>query len=85
MDNPADLGDWLALLEWPAMAVTVAASWFVASQQPLRRRAGFWLFLVSNAMWVAWGVPEAAWGLVTLQLALAAMNVRGALKARRKS
>lgn len=70
--------DWL---QWPAMAVTVAASWFVASRRRERRGLGFWLFLVSNALWIAWGVPAQAWGLVTLQLALAAMNIRGATKA----
>lgn len=76
--------DWirgLDLLEWPAMAVTVAAAWFVASRQRRRRRIGFWLFLFSNVLWIAWGAPKAAWGLVTLQVALAAMNIRGARKA----
>ncbi len=72
----------LDALQWPAMAVTVAASWFVASQQPRRRRAGFWLFLLGNVLWIAWGVPARAWALVVLQLALAAMNLRGERKAR---
>jgi len=63
------------------MVVTVAASWLVASTRPERRNAGFWVFLVSNAMWVVWGVGTAAWALVVLQVALAAMNIRGASKA----
>lgn len=69
--------DWL---QWPAMAVTVAASWFVASRRSGRRGLGFWLFIASNVLWIAWGVPAGAWGLVTLQVALAAMNIRGAMK-----
>lgn len=71
----------LDALQWPAMAITLAASWFVASRQAGRRRLGFWLFLASNALWIAWGVPAGAWALVLLQLGLAAMNWRGGRKA----
>ncbi|HEU4624478.1 MAG TPA: hypothetical protein VFS52_06945 [Steroidobacteraceae bacterium] len=67
----------LDLLQWPAMVVTVAASWFVASRSKTRRRTGFWLFLVSNVLWVTWGAHAHAYALVTLQFCLAAMNIRG--------
>jgi hypothetical protein len=73
--------DYLSALQWPAMAVTVAASWFVASTNKRRRSIGFWLFIVSNVAWVVWGVPAHAYGLITLQICLAAMNIRGVLKA----
>ncbi|HUP08202.1 MAG TPA: hypothetical protein VMU47_13665 [Caldimonas sp.] len=69
------------LLQWPAMIVTVLASWLVASSRQSRREAGFWVFLASNALWIAWGWHAQAWALVTLQIALAAMNIRGARKA----
>lgn len=59
------------------MGVTVAAAWFVASGKQLRRKIGFWLFLVSNLLWVTWGIYTRAWGLVSLQICLAGMNVRG--------
>jgi hypothetical protein len=72
--------DALNLVQWPAMAVTVVASWLVASTEARRRNVGFWLFLLSNALWVVWGVHSGAPALITLQVALAAMNVRGALK-----
>lgn len=72
--------DWLNLLQWPAMAVTVTASWLVGSSQESRRNAGFWIFLLSNALWVAWGLHAAAPALIVLQVALAAMNIRGAMK-----
>lgn len=72
--------DWLSFVQWPAMAVTVIASWLVASTSEGRRNAGFWLFLLSNALWIAWGWGEHAPALVTLQVCLAAMNIRGALK-----
>ena len=69
--------DLLDLVQWPAMAVTVVAAWFVASRSARRRLWGFWLFLVSNALWIAWGWGAHAWALVLLQFCLAAMNVRG--------
>lgn len=75
--------DWIAYLEWPAMVATIAASWLVASERPGRRRAGFWIFLLSNALWVTWGVGDGAIALVLLQVALALMNIRGARKARK--
>ena len=68
------------LLQWPAMVVTITASWLVASDQVKRRNYGFWVFLVSNVLWIAWAVSSKAWALVVLQIALFAMNVRGAAK-----
>lgn len=59
------------------MIVTVMAAWFVASSRRERRKSGFWLFLLSNALWIAWGVHAHAYALVTLQLCLAGMNIRG--------
>ena len=69
------------LLQWPAMVVTVLAAWLVASSLKRRRLLGFWIFLLSNVLWVAWGLHAHAWALVFLQLCLAAMNIRGAKKA----
>ena len=71
----------LDLLQWPAMVVTVLAAWLVASDRKSRRGHGFWVFLLSNAMWVAWGWHADAYGLIALQVCLAAMNIRGARKA----
>jgi hypothetical protein len=62
------------------MVVTVAAVYLVASQSKRRRSIGFWLFLASNALWVAWASHAGAAALIVLQLALAALNVRGAWK-----
>jgi hypothetical protein len=72
--------DWFNVLQWPAMVVTVAAAWLVASQRKLRRNWGFWLFLLSNVLWIAWGLYDRAYALIVLQLALAIMNIRGAVK-----
>jgi hypothetical protein len=65
-------------IQWPAMAVTVAAAWGAGSHRQIRRRIGFWLFLVSNVLWVVWGWWAEAWALVVLQIFLAGMNLRGA-------
>ena len=77
--------DPIDLLQWPAMAVTVLAAWLVASNSQRRRGYGFWAFLLSNALWVAWGWYRHAWALVSLQFCLAAMNIRGARKSEAKA
>jgi hypothetical protein len=65
------------LLQWPAMALTLAASWWVASSNSKRRNLAFWLFIASNVVWAAWGIYAHAYALVLLQAGLAALNVRG--------
>jgi hypothetical protein len=67
-------------VQWPAMVVTVAAAWLVASDQERRRNVGFWLFMLSNVLWIAWGWHSSAYALIALQVCLAAMNIRGAKK-----
>jgi len=73
------------LVQWPAMIVTVVAAWYVASGNPKRRKRGFWLFLLSNVLWVVWGTQAHAYALIALQLCLAAMNVRGERKNARQA
>jgi hypothetical protein len=70
----------LDLIQWPAMAATVAAAWLVASRSAHKRAVGFWVFLASNVLWVAWGWHDRAWALVALQFCLAALNIRGVRK-----
>ncbi|WP_326542426.1 hypothetical protein [Pseudorhodoferax sp.] len=65
------------LVQWPAMAASLAAAWLVASSAERRRAFGFWVFLLSNLLWIAWGVHTAGWALVVLQFGLALMNLRG--------
>lgn len=72
-----DMLDWV---QWPAMAITVLAAWLVASKAEHLRSWGFWTFLLSNLLWVVWGWHTQAYALITLQLCLAAMNIRGARK-----
>jgi hypothetical protein len=71
---------WLDAIQWPAMIVTAVAAWFVASQRKFKRNWGFWLFLLSNVLWIAWGLYDRAYALIFLQLCLALLNIRGAAK-----
>ena len=72
--------DYLQHLQWPAMIVTVMSAWLVASQSKRRRMVGFWSFLLSNVLWIVWGWYAQAYALIVMQVALAVLNIRGALK-----
>jgi hypothetical protein len=71
---------WLDAIQWPAMAVTLIAAWLVASQSKRRREIGFWTFIASNVLWIAWAWHTRAWALIALQLGLFVLNLRGAAK-----
>lgn len=62
------------------MAVTIFAAWLVASRSRRKRVAGFWFFLLSNALWIAWAWHDSAYALLVLQLFLIATNVRGLMR-----
>lgn len=72
--------DSLGWLQWPAMVATVLAAWLVASLSRRMRIYGFFVFLLSNVLWVLWGWGEDAYALIVLQFALLVMNVRGIFK-----
>lgn len=72
--------DILDIVQWPAFAASLAAAYLVGSNAKGRRNAGFWVFLLSNLLWVAWGVHTQAWALIALQVGLAALNMRGLFK-----
>ena len=70
----------LDLVQWPAFAASVAAAYLVASRAETRRNLGFWIFLLSNVLWVVWGWHTDAWALIALQVCLAILNIRGLSK-----
>ncbi len=74
------MSDWLDWVQWPAFAASVLAAWLVGSNAQARRKVGFWVFLASNVLWVAWGLYSHATALIALQCCLAAMNIRGLFK-----
>jgi hypothetical protein len=72
--------EWIDHIQWPAMVVTLIAAYLVASLKKGRRQWGFWLFLLSNVLWIAWGWYASAYALITLQVGLAILNSRGVAK-----
>jgi hypothetical protein len=72
--------DFLSLLEWPAMAISLAAAWWMGSRKPGKRIAAFCMLIVGNLLWIGWGWGEDARALIALNLGLLALNVRGILK-----
>ncbi|WP_298235012.1 hypothetical protein [uncultured Azohydromonas sp.] len=74
------MSELLDALQWPAMAATLVASWMVASQRKRKRNWGFWVFILSNVLWLAWGWHTKAWALMALQLGLFVLNLRAARK-----
>ena len=72
--------DLLDAVQWPAMAITLAAAWLVASQSRTKRSWGFWCFVASNVLWTVWGWHAGAWALIALQVGLFFLNLRGASK-----
>lgn len=72
--------NWLTHLQWPAMVATLFSAWLVASKRKGKRQWGFWIFLVSNALWIAWGIHDHAYALIALQVGLAVLNIRGVAK-----
>lgn len=72
--------DLSALLEWPAMAISLAAAWWMGSRKPGKRIVAFGMLIVGNLMWIAWGWGEDARALIALNVGLLALNVRGIIK-----
>lgn len=75
----------LNAVQWPAMAITLLATWLVASSSERRRSWGFWCFIASNVLWVVWGLHAGAHALIALQFGLLVLNLRGAKKSERAS
>ncbi|HET9747816.1 MAG TPA: hypothetical protein VGL52_05115 [Casimicrobiaceae bacterium] len=69
--------DWV---QWPAMIATLASTWIVGSKRRSLRTIGFYTFLVSNVLWIVWGMHASAYALIALQVGLAILNLRGAFK-----
>lgn len=74
------MSDLMGLVQWPAMLLTALAAYLVGSQSKKKRSWGFWVFLLSNALWIVWGIHDGARALIVLQISLAILNIRGAFK-----
>ena len=83
--SPAQVGltpmeDMLSLLQWPAMAISLAAAWWMGSKQAGERIVAFVMLSIGNLMWIAWGWSESAFALIALNAGLLALNIRGIMK-----
>jgi len=74
------MDEFIDFLQWPAMLVTLLAAYLIGSTNPKRRVVGFCTFIVSNLLWITWGIHDEAWALIALQCALFVTNVRGIFK-----
>jgi len=74
------MDEFIDLLQWPAMVVSLYAAFLIGSKRAESRVFGFWMFIFSNLLWIVWGWHDGAWALITLQVALMAMNIRGIFK-----
>ena len=72
--------EMLNLIQWPAMATTLLSAWLVASESKHKRGLGFWIFILSNILWVLWGWHDGAMALIAMQIGLLLLNIRGAFK-----
>lgn len=71
---------FLNAVQWPALVITLIAAWLVGSESKKTRNLGFWSFVASNVLWIAWGWHDGAYALIALQLGLFALNLLGAAK-----
>jgi hypothetical protein len=74
------MDEFIDFLQWPAMLVTLFAAYLIGSKRAERRVFGFSMFILSNLLWIVWGVHDEAWALIVLQAALMCMNIRGIFK-----
>ncbi|MFN3791634.1 hypothetical protein [Massilia sp.] len=74
------MDEFIDFLQWPAMLVTLFAAYLIGSKRAERRVFGFSMFILSNVLWIVWGIHDEAWALIVLQAALMAMNIRGIFK-----
>jgi hypothetical protein len=72
--------EFFAYLEWPAMAISLAAAYWLGSTRPKKRIVAFGMLILGNLMWIAWGWGDGAWALIALNVGLMALNVRAIIK-----
>ena len=61
-------------LEWLATILTACGFWLISAKLVT---LGFAISFVSNILWIIWGGKMRAYGLIALNLALAAASING--------
>jgi len=72
--------DVLGMLQWPAMAISLVAAWWMGSKRAGKRIVAFLMLSAGNLLWIAWGWSESAFALIALNMGLLALNIRGIMK-----
>jgi len=72
--------DILGMLQWPAMAISLVAAWWMGSKRAGKRIVAFLMLSAGNLLWIAWGWSESAYALIALNVGLLALNIRGIMK-----
>lgn len=65
------------LIEWVAAAFGILGAGLLAINQPTISGYGFVAFLLSNALWIGWGLRQRAYGLLTMQAGFTITSVLG--------
>ena len=53
-------------LMWLAVVLSVGGGFFVASERPARRQLGFYVWTLSNSMWIYDAVTHKNWPLLAM-------------------
>lgn len=54
----------IPIIEFLAVVVALCGMWYVASIDPAKQAFGFKLWLISNGMWVVYGLLTGNWLLI---------------------
>lgn len=66
----------LDVLQWSGCAFGVAGS-FLLARKNQHSKYGWVSYVISNALWIAYGIETRAWGLVTQQVAFTYTSALG--------
>lgn len=70
-------GVTLAFMEWSGATLGLLGALLLSLNHPGVSRYGWLLFLLSNFMWIGFGIATEAWGLVFMQIGFTMTSVNG--------
>lgn len=69
--------DWL---QWSATALALAGAWLTGDSFPSHRAVGFVLYIVSDVLWITWGMKTkrpVPWGFILMYTVFTFLSARG--------
>lgn len=70
------MGHWISFMEWSGAALGLLGA-LLLSMNRVFSRYGWLLFLLSNFMWIGFGIATEAWGLVFMQVGFTLTSLNG--------